>query len=674
MKPILKIIAFVLMAGILFHISCKKEYSCEGCIGGNKPPIANAGPDQTILLPTDSVTLDGSASSDPDGTISSFQWIKISGPASFTINSSAATRTVVKNLGAGTYQFELKVTDNSGLSAKDTMRVIVDAVVTTNHSPVANAGADQTITLPVNTVTLDGSGSTDPDNNITSYAWTKISGPSSFNIANANTVQTPVTNLTQGVYLFELKVTDAGGLFSKDTMQVIVNPASPTNLSPIANAGTDISVNYDLQTCSFIPATVTLNGSASTDPDGTIVTYFWTQTGGQAGTITNPDAVISTIIDIPFSGSYSIELTVTDNLGAIDKDTVLLNIVGINRPAIPAQLQPFGTLSQTRWSVSIAAAGNKILFAGGYIVGLSTPSSRVDIYDIVSNTWTTAELSQPRSGMAVTVLGNKIFFGGGYIDSYNTLSSRIDIYDVISGIWSTAELSLARVWLTAAQAGNKVLFAGGFYQITGQGDFLFSNKVDIYDASANSWSTSSLSQARGAFTATTVGNKIYFAGGITLFNPNDIEATTQIDIFDAISGSWSTSSLSEAKGDHAAISVNNKIYWAGGKPATQPIYPYVSNLVEIRDVNTPSSLFACLFQPNASLQAVLKDNKIVFFTGEGAIQNKFDIYDITTNAWSIGALNHNIFSAAIISVNNTIYVAGGYINGVLSNQVWKLNF
>ena len=71
---------------------------------------------------------------------------------------------------------------------------------------------------------------------------------------------------------------------------------------------------------------------------------------------------------------------------------------------------------------------------------------------------------------------------------------------------------------------------------------------------------------------------------------------------------------------------------------------------------------------------MLKNNKIVFFTGRGVEKNKFDIYDITTDTWSIGVLPQNIVGASIISVNNTIYVAGGYVNGVLSNQVWKLEF
>jgi hypothetical protein len=99
-----------LLTGIF--LSCKKEKSCEGCRENNKPPIAIAGPDQVITLPTDSISLDGSASNDPDGTISEWRWTKISGPASVIINNSSASKSVVRNLVKGTYQFESKITDN----------------------------------------------------------------------------------------------------------------------------------------------------------------------------------------------------------------------------------------------------------------------------------------------------------------------------------------------------------------------------------------------------------------------------------------------------------------------------------------------------------------------------------------------------------------------------------
>ena len=92
-----------------------------------------------------------------------------------------------------------------------------------NNPPVANAGPDQTITLPANTATLNGSASSDPDNNIRIFSWSKVSGPPSSTIADATVVQTQVSGLVEGIYQFELKVTDAGGLFNRDTVQVTVN-------------------------------------------------------------------------------------------------------------------------------------------------------------------------------------------------------------------------------------------------------------------------------------------------------------------------------------------------------------------------------------------------------------------------------------------------------------------
>jgi hypothetical protein len=220
---IAKYILMVLVLLVLINTSCKKERSCEGCNENNKPPIAIAGPDQVITLPTDSVSLDGSSSSDPDGTISEWLWTKITGPASSTIVSVTKEKTVVNNLDTGIYRFELKVTDNAGLFAKDTIQITVIDPSQPNRPPIANAGTDQTIILPTNTVTLDASGSTDPENNIASYFWTKISGPFSFNILNANGAQTSVTDLAVGSYVFEITVTDTQGLLSKDRVNVFVD-------------------------------------------------------------------------------------------------------------------------------------------------------------------------------------------------------------------------------------------------------------------------------------------------------------------------------------------------------------------------------------------------------------------------------------------------------------------
>src|SRR5688572_9926712 len=92
-----------IIAVLIFFNSCKKERSCEGCKENNKPPIAVAGPDQVITLPTDTVSLDGNSSSDPDGTITSFLWTKISGHASLSIINAVTSVGTAKNLIKGIY-------------------------------------------------------------------------------------------------------------------------------------------------------------------------------------------------------------------------------------------------------------------------------------------------------------------------------------------------------------------------------------------------------------------------------------------------------------------------------------------------------------------------------------------------------------------------------------------
>ena len=215
---------------ILLVISCQKEPSCENCTGSNKPPIADAGRDTLIVLPQDSLRLDGSVSHDPDGRIIEYKWSQIPGTILLAISNQQTAKPTLKNLVAGIHQFELKIIDNDGLSAIDTVMITVNASTIANQPPIANAGTDKIITLPTNSVGLDGGGSSDPDNNISSYQWTKISGPLSFSIINSNAVQTQVNNFEQGVYEFELKITDAGGLVSKDTIRITVFPVTATEI------------------------------------------------------------------------------------------------------------------------------------------------------------------------------------------------------------------------------------------------------------------------------------------------------------------------------------------------------------------------------------------------------------------------------------------------------------
>ncbi len=107
---------------------------------------------------------------------------------------------------------------------KKSDEVINDPRSSVNRAPVANAGPDQVITLPDDSTTLSGSSSSDPDNNVLTYAWSKLSGPVSNTIYNSRSVQTHVGDLEEGVYQFELVVLDPGGLSDRDTIMVTVKP------------------------------------------------------------------------------------------------------------------------------------------------------------------------------------------------------------------------------------------------------------------------------------------------------------------------------------------------------------------------------------------------------------------------------------------------------------------
>lgn len=290
----------------------------------NLPPVANAGPDQSITLPINSVTLNGSASSDPDGSITSYLWAKISGPAQFTLGNSSAASTLLSNLTAGLYSFQLKVTDNGGAIALDTIKINVTAAPA-NQLPVANAGADITITLPTNIANVNGSGSNDPDGTIAAYAWTQVSGPAAATISTPTAVSTGLTGLQQGVYIFSLKVTDNTGAIDLDSVKVTVNPAA--NQPPVANAGTSQTITLPVNTAS-------LNGSLSSDPDGTISSYSWTQVSGPSTSTINGAATSVATASNLVAGLYTFKLTVTDNKGATANATVKITVVS-STPAPP---------------------------------------------------------------------------------------------------------------------------------------------------------------------------------------------------------------------------------------------------------------------------------------------------------------------------------------------------
>ena len=92
---------------------------------GNIPPTANAGPDQSLTLPPPSTTLNGTASFSTSGTITSYTWSAVSGPAS-SITTPNTSITTVTGLTQGSYTYRLTVVDSQNLSATDDVVITVD--------------------------------------------------------------------------------------------------------------------------------------------------------------------------------------------------------------------------------------------------------------------------------------------------------------------------------------------------------------------------------------------------------------------------------------------------------------------------------------------------------------------------------------------------------------------
>jgi hypothetical protein len=281
----------------------------------NQPPMADAGPDQTVKE-GQAAHLSGLNSVDLDDGIASFQWRQIQGdPVTLAFPNEPETNFTTPNVDSnGTaLVFELTVTDYAGAVSTDSCIVNVTWV---NTPPTADAGVDQTVNER-SQVVLDASNSIDADDGIASYGWTQTSGPvvtlSSANSATPSFIAPDVASAGASL-AFQVTVTDTGGL--KDTANCLVN-VTWVNTPPVADAGPDQNTAVDSE--------VYLDGSKSYDADDIeIKAYKWSQTGGTPVELSDATAQRPVFVVPPGAdqgGPITFELTVTDSGGLQGKDS-----------------------------------------------------------------------------------------------------------------------------------------------------------------------------------------------------------------------------------------------------------------------------------------------------------------------------------------------------------------
>jgi hypothetical protein len=193
-----------------------------------QPPVAKLTADPTTINETGTSALDGTASFDPDGTITSYKFEQTAGtPGTITVDSTnpaKATFTAPSVNANETATIALTVTDNDGATNTATTDIIINKVIE-NKPPVADAGRSQTVNEG-DTVTLDGSDSFDPDGDTLTFKWTQTAGTDatlSDDTAVKPTFTAPNIESTQATLTFELTVDDGHGHTTTDDVNVKVN-------------------------------------------------------------------------------------------------------------------------------------------------------------------------------------------------------------------------------------------------------------------------------------------------------------------------------------------------------------------------------------------------------------------------------------------------------------------
>lgn len=435
----------------------------------NSAPVASAGSDQTVLV-SQTVSLDGSHSSDVDGDPLTYSWALLSVPtgSSAALDNATAVRPTFVADRAGTYIAQLIVSDGSLSSGPATVRIS-----TGNTAPVANAGPDQTVATR-RVVFLNGAASSDADGDALTFQWSFTSRPpgSSAALTDATSIAPSFTPDQPGTYVAQLVVNDGKANSAPDTVSI-----TTTNSAPLANAGAD-------QLHVHVGSTVTLDGTLSTDVDGDPITYHWSllsRPAGSAATLSDPTAAMPTI-SVDVIGDYVAQLIVNDGFVNSDPDTTLVR--STNNPPVanvgPDQnvtvgvtvtldgsgsSDPDGDSLTFRWSLTSRPAGSLATLSGGsgasptfvadvagaYQAQLVVNDGRIDSAASTVTVTATAPkpappiVSAPITAGATQVSGTGASAGASVQVSVNGSSRGAPSLAGGDGSWSVAGLSPALV-------------------------------------------------------------------------------------------------------------------------------------------------------------------------------------------------------------------------------------
>lgn len=313
------------------------------------------------------------------------------------------------------------------------------------------------------------------------------------------------------------------------------------------------------------------------------------------------------------------------------------------------------SLSAARYGIPIAALKN-------YIVMGSSAGNAWDIFSTGNLQRSSGIFSISRTDIKFTQAGNNAYYAGGkygyFADPQYT--RNIDVFNASTGGWSLLKLSLQRIVGGAGTVGNNVFFAGGIGRQDISGPVYLYNRVDIFNTQTNTRTTASLSKARDNIAVGAAGGKIVFAGGwFWDMSYNQIQSNVA-DIYDNNTGSWSKALLSARREGIGVATLGNKIIFAGGSSYITSTKLYKN--VDIYDAATNTWSVTYMNYGRANMGVAVAGNK-AFFAGGGGPDNIVDVYDASTNTWSTITMPVTLKGFSVCAGNDKIYFSGGYDAG-----------
>ncbi len=394
-----------------------------------------------------SVVLNSSGTSDVEDSLAqlSFLW-------SWTENGNPVTIAAAgtaHNFPIGTYTITLKVTDSGSLFG--TQSVVITVLPPPNQPPTVNAGADASITLPINNVTLVGTASDDglPIGSTLTTTW---SGPAGVTFANANALSTLATFAAPGSYTLMLTASDGAASVS-DTVVITVNSAA-NNLPIITSPGNQSSNEGTVISLQIV----------ASDPENTALTYA--ATGLPAGLSINPTTgLISGTLPFTAAGSYVVNLSVTDSGTPPLTASTSFNWSVIDVPQTGTAVISFTLLNG---DTNLPIAGYDPLLTGSVINLATLPTTHLNIRANVSGT---PIRSVVFGGTAGTIIDNSVPYalfgtnvGSTYVGSY-TLSATP--FSLVNGVGTAGQaLSINFSVINQTVANNPPVLGDGQPTVT----------------------------------------------------------------------------------------------------------------------------------------------------------------------------------------------------------------